>query len=269
MSTTTGLPAARQAASPARNSAPEPRRPSTYTAIAAEAGSSAKYASSSPRPTSTWLPTPTQAEKPMPACRACSYMPTTTLPDWLSMATDPGGMCSRGVRLTRLAAMNIPKVLGPRSRMPASRARATMRCSAARCSPPSSPNPAAGTRTDLTPRAAHSSISSAVVDAGLASTARSMGWPMSESAATVVTRGTFRSATPGLTPYNVPLKPARPVYSRMRRPHLAGSLDAPTTAMTLGRNMYSRPARACTGPSPSRGSLMAVFSQSALFHNLR
>ena len=145
----------------------------------------------------------------MPACRACSYMATTMLPDWLSSATLPAGMCSRGVRLTPLPATNSPNVFGPSSRMPASRAWAAMRCSADRCSPPSSPNPAAVTRTLFTPTAAHSANRSAEADAGLASTARSIGTPMSASFATVVTPGSPRSSTIGLTPYRAPAKPAR------------------------------------------------------------
>src|SRR5262249_4016482 len=85
-----------------------------------------------------------------------------------------------------------------------------------------------------------------------------IGCPMSASAATVLTRGRFRSSTAGLTPYKAPPNPALPVYSRIRRPHFAGSLDAPTTAMTCGSNKGARLPPSCLATPAGPATVKAV-----------
>ncbi len=140
----------------------------------------------------------------MPACLASSYSATATFPDWVSSATEPTGICSRGVRLTPWSATKMPKVLGPSTRRPACRAVPIMSCSAVSAAPPSSPNPAAVTSAAPTPAAAHSAITAGTAAAGLAITARS-AWPsMAARLGTVVTPGSPRSSVTGVTPYSRP-----------------------------------------------------------------
>ena len=100
-------------------------------------------------------------------------------PLWVTKPTGPGDASPSPawlkVAITRSKVFMKPRVLGPRSRKPPSRASAAACRSSARPSSPISPNPELNTTAARTWRAAQSRSAAATLEAGTATIARSTG----------------------------------------------------------------------------------------------
>ena len=139
-------------------------------------GSSYQYCIRSLPETSARLPADANEDRPSPRSAASARIAIPSAPDWQKKPIRPaGGTLGARVALSRVAGSVLmrPRQLGPSTRMPLARARATNVRWATAPAGPASAKPAASTISPWTPLAWHDATTSATDDAGTAMIARS------------------------------------------------------------------------------------------------
>ena len=176
----TGLPAAAARASSAVKRGAF-LTPSMYRQTTSVSGSSIRYSKKSFRSMSAWLPTDTALEKPAPTSTPREIMAPISAPLWLARPMPPRGNSVSVPITTPVVAHRLwwafirPMQLGPISRTPPARARATRASSSARPSGPVSAKPAVMHSAQPTPLATQSSTAARTCWRGTRRMARSTG----------------------------------------------------------------------------------------------